>query len=348
MTRIASFGQHVKMPQPMNNSNLQPTALQHCVLGTLRVLFRPIVRLSIAHGVKFQQLAELLKVVSLDVAETDLRAEGRRANASLLSVVTGLHRKDVNRLIRQRDEPEPSAGPSIESQVFTRWMTDAAFLDAHGRPRPLLRTGTPGPQDASFEALARSITSDVHPRAILESLQRLGMIAVDARDRVSLVIDRFVPSTELSQLLAFLRDNNHDHLAASVANAMGRAPPFLEQSLFADGLRAESVARLQERARETWLRLMREFVPLAERMVADDAAGGADAPGSASRVRLGLYFYSDLHAPRGASVVPAPAADVVLQPDATQTGPVGHAGVFAASAGAATAGTPVRPQPIDR
>ena len=159
---------------------VQPSALQRHVLATLRVLFRPIVRLSIAHGVKFQQLSELLKIVSLDVAQADLRAEGRRVNASLLSVVTGLHRKDVNRLSRRRDEPEPPAEPSIESQVFTRWISDAAYLDADGRPRALPRTGVPGATVASFESLARSVTSDVHPRAILDSLLRLGMAAVDS------------------------------------------------------------------------------------------------------------------------------------------------------------------------
>ena len=58
------------------DATLQPTALQRHVLATLRVLLRPIVRLSIAHGVKFQQLSELLKVVLLDVAESDLRVVG--------------------------------------------------------------------------------------------------------------------------------------------------------------------------------------------------------------------------------------------------------------------------------
>ena len=279
------------------DATLQPTALQRHVLATLRVLLRPIVRLSIAHGVKFQQLSELLKVVLLDVAESDLRAEGRRANASLLSVVTGLHRKDVNRLLRQRGEPEPAAEPSIESQVFTRWITDPAYLDAVGRPRPLARIATPGLPDGSFEALARGVTSDVHPRAIFDSLMRLGMVALDERDRVTLLTERFVPSSELAQMLGFVRDNNHDHLAASVANAMGQAPPFLEQSLFADGLRPESAARLQDQAREAWLRLVREFVPVAERMVANDQARAGVAEAS-TRVRIGMYFFSEPRQPR--------------------------------------------------
>lgn len=276
---------------------VQPTALQRHVLATLRVLLRPIVRLSIAHGVKFQQLSELLKIVSLDVAQVDLRAEGRRVNASLLSVVTGLHRKDVNRLSRRRDGPEPPAEPSIESQVFTRWISDPAYLEPGGRPRALPRTSIPGTPAASFESLARSVTSDVHPRAILDSLLRLGMAAVDERDRVTLLVERFVPSNELARMLNFVRDSNHDHLAAAVANVMGQRPPFLEQSLFAEGLSAEAAERLNTLARQEWTRLVRQIAPEVERLEARTAQAGVRAPDAAMRahlrVRLGMYFYAE-------------------------------------------------------
>ena len=271
------------------------SAVQQRVLGTLRVLLRPVVRLSLAHGVKFQQLSELLKVVSLDVAEAELRAEGRRMNASLLSVTTGLHRKDVNRLSQQRGVPEAAAEPSLESQVFTRWITDPAYLDDDARPRPLARaTALDAASASTFESLARGVTSDVHPRAILDSLLRLGMVAITPDDRVELRTERFVPSRELERMLAFMRDSNHDHLAAAVANTLGRSPPFLEQSMFADGLTAESANRLQDQARGAWLRLIRQMVPSAERMVEIDREVLArdDRP-QAMRLRVGMYFYSE-------------------------------------------------------
>lgn len=282
-----------------------PNALQRHVLATLRVLFRPIVRLSLAHGVKFQQMTELLKVVLLDVAQADLRAEGRRVNASLLSVVTGLHRKDVNRLAHGQADAQHPAEPSIEAQVSMRWLTDAAFLDTDGRPRALARTGTAG---ASFETLARGVTSDVHPRAILDALLRLEMVAIDGQDRVVLRTERFAPDSDLAQRLGSIRDHNHDHLAASVANALGRQPPCLEHSLLADGLRPESVARLHDRAQAAWSRLLHEFGPVAEGMVrADrDQAGGA---GRGARVRMGVYFYSEQRPARGAAADPGTPGD---------------------------------------
>ena len=64
-----------------------------------------------------------------------------------------------------------------------------------------------------------------------------------------------------------------------------------------DGLRPESAARLQDQAREAWLRLVREFVPVAERMVANDQARAGVAEAS-TRVRIGMYFFSEPRQPR--------------------------------------------------
>ncbi len=88
-------------------------------------------------------------------------------------------------------------------------------------------------------------------------------------------------------MLQLLADNVGDHLAAATNNLTGNRPSMLEQSVFADKLRAESVAAMNTLARQIWLRafhdLVHEATVLSER---DSGQGGAD-----QRIRIGMYFY---------------------------------------------------------
>jgi hypothetical protein len=62
---------------------------------------------------------------------------------------------------------------------------------------------------------------------------------------------------------------------------------MLEQSVFADDLRPESVAAMNALARQIWLRAFHEIVRGATKLCERDRGqGGAD-----QRVRIGMYFY---------------------------------------------------------
>lgn len=258
------------------------------LLHALRTLLRPIVRLSLSQGVRHQQMVEVLKAVYLDVAHEELsRDGGRPPSASLVSIATGLHRKDVARLSME-SIPQPEDHDAVEARVFTRWLSEPGCLDASGKPRSLPRVATGN--EMSFERLARGVTSDVHPRSVLAALVHLGLAELDTDDHVRLLVERFVPAGDADRMLGFLRDNGHDHLAAAVHNFQGRLPPLLEQSLHAEGLSDASVDRLHTEAREVWARLVRECAPLAERLMARDAARMAAQPELARRVRIGMYF----------------------------------------------------------
>ena len=89
-------------------------------------------------------------------------AAGRKATDSAVSVLSGVHRKDLRAFNARRLAGESAAarGPSLVSQVVTRWMSDPLYVAdgedgalSHGRALP--RTG-PAP---SFEALARAVVN---------------------------------------------------------------------------------------------------------------------------------------------------------------------------------------------
>ena len=95
------------------------------------------------------------------------------------------------------------------------------------------------------------------------------------------------------KMLELLRDNVADHLKAAVANTMGRELPFLEQSIFATGLSADSAQRIHETARARWLGVTQALVPPIRRAIdADEPAIKSKAKVSV-RLRIGMYYFTE-------------------------------------------------------
>ncbi|CAN5216729.1 DUF6502 family protein [soil metagenome] len=256
------------------------------LLAESLALFAPLARLLVANGVAYPQFAQALKQVFLEAARAELAGAQQKVTDSALSLLSGVHRKDVRALMAD-DGQSASRSRALSAEVFTRWIHDDAFRDAAGEPRVLPRTG-PAP---SFEALALSVSKDFHPRAVLDELLRLG-IAEWRGDAVALRATAFVPQRDFTELAYLYGANVRDHLAAGAANlsaaAQGQAPAFLEQSVFADGLTEASVEALASLARSQWSHAFDAMVGTATaRFNADQAAGGSQ------RMRCGIYFYAE-------------------------------------------------------
>jgi hypothetical protein len=263
------------------------SAEQAAMTEALRAVLAPLARLVLERGVPFavvQEQLKLLLVRTADASHVELLPHRR---VSRISTATGINRREVTRLIqvlREGRAESPPARRSLASEVFTRWLTAAAYRDGQGQPLPLSRNG----RSPSFEALAREVTRDVHPRGILDELLRLGLARVDpGSDTVSLVRDLFVPQGDRASMLRFLADNVGDHAAAAVANVLGEGQQHFEQSLCADGLCPDSVAALRQRASAQWQQLLTALAPLLEAQVRHDAG----RPDATRRVRLGLYSF---------------------------------------------------------
>ena len=257
-------------------------ALQHAL-----AVAEPLVRWLLRHGVRYGALASALKHLFVAVARAELTESGAKVTDSALSVMSGVHRKDVRQLASGQQEINAAAAlsPTPASQLFTRWVTDPLFRGTDGRPRRLPRTGLA----PSFESLAREVCTDVHPRTLLEELVRLGL-ATWQGDEVVLQADSFVPAPGRNEAAALLSANVADHLAAAVHNlTRPSSPKFLEQSVYADGLSLASVEALGTLARELWKGDFERMVAEATQKVQlDDALDPALA---AMRMRFGVYYY---------------------------------------------------------
>lgn len=258
-------------------------------------MLAPLARMLVAHGVTYPQLAQALKPVFLQAARAELKDAARPATDSALSLLSGVHRKDVRALAHGDSRSEPTADRTLSfaAEVFTRWATDRRYTDARGRPLPLaLRGNRRGAR--SFEALARSVSTDFHPRAVLDELVRLGLAEIEA-DAVRLKSQAFVPRESFREVAYYIAANVHDHLAAAAANlrratADGHAP-FLEHAVYADELSPESAARLQALARRLWSAGIRRWLKAALAAFEKDRA--LPRAQRNARARFGSYFYAE-------------------------------------------------------
>jgi hypothetical protein len=260
------------------------------VLGALR----PLVRLLVRHGVGYPAFAAALKQTFVDVARQELATRGMPATDSAVTLLSGVHRRDV-REMGKRPARAISSGPpvpaSLAGEVVGRWMADAQWHDARGAPRRLLR----GPGPESFDALVASISRDVRPRALLDELLRLGAVQADEAG-ITLVAGGFAPRQGLAEMLELLAANAHDHLAAAVANVEHEGN-FLEQAVYVDEIGEPSVDVLRRAAAAAWQQAF-ATVMAAARQRFDADARELPAEARRQRARFGVYFFSDRDDPR--------------------------------------------------
>lgn len=230
-------------------------------------LFRPIARLCIARGWRFADVAERLRKAFVDEA---LTGGGAIATDSRIAVMTGLQRRDVARLRATAPEKDWSGAVHPCARLVAIWL-------GQGVPRRIAQSG-PSP---SFDALARQVRQDIHPRTLLDALEDAGTVAV-SDGWVTRLADSYDPLPGSDDQLAYLAANVGDHLAVAVSNVVGTGTAF-ERSVHYRGLSADAIAEL----RVLWSARITDAMAEVNAK-AHDMPDSADGP---HRFRAGAYFF---------------------------------------------------------
>jgi hypothetical protein len=265
---------------------------QRALSDALWAVLRPLARLAVARGVPFGTVEDHLRRAFVLAAREAQREPTAARIVSRISTATGINRRQVTQLLEREAQAQPPARQrSLAAEVFAHWTTARVFRDRRGLPRVLPRQG-PSP---SFEALAHSVTRDVHPRSLLDELVRLGLADHDTEnDTVTLRRDTFVPSGDMVRLLGFLGENVGDHLTAAVDNVLSDAPRHFEQAMFAHELSSPSVDAARAAIRVQWQALIDKMVPMLEDLIDKDTADGRERD---QRLRIGLFSFNEPLAP---------------------------------------------------
>jgi hypothetical protein len=165
--------------------------VRETVLGALRQLLRPLVRILLRHGVSFADYAETSKAVFVEVAESDL---GLSQDIAGMAVVTGLTRKEIGRV---RDELAQGHRPSVANlnrigRILAGWHQDPEFTGPYGIP---LELGVAG-SDPSFAELAKRYAPSSDVVSVLAELRSVGVVADGKNGRVRVLTRSYIPTQE--------------------------------------------------------------------------------------------------------------------------------------------------------
>ncbi len=259
------------------------------VLDAVLRLFKPAARLLLQNGVSYGAFAAALKRVFLAAAQDELKARGMAQTDSAITLLSGVHRRDVRTLLRAAPAADAAARReplSMASEVAARWLTQPPWVGTDQQPRVLARGGA----DDSFDTLVASVSSDIRPRAVLDELKRLG-VADEGDDGVRLLAGSFAPRQGFEEMSWLFADHLHDHLAAAALNLQGQAN-LLEQSVHVDEISEASAAELQRAAVAAWKQLRPAYLRLAQARFDTDARA-ATPEARTHRARFGVYFLID-------------------------------------------------------
>ncbi len=250
------------------------------------MVLRPLARFLIAEQLPLAAVVELLKSCLVEAAERWFALPDKPQSDSRISLITGVHRKDVKRL---RSAKEGRAGKplptSLSARLIADWNALPRFIDAEGRPLPLHRWAASG--SPSIRDLTESAGQEIRPQATVDEWLRQGIVVIDGDNRIRLNQAAFVPDGDLEEKAHFFGRNLGEHIAACAENMSGESPPQLDQAVYYSGLTRESAAQLEHRARELAIAALRDLNREANALQQRDRAR-SDA---FHRIHFGSYFH---------------------------------------------------------
>lgn len=258
----------------------------------IKQLLKPLVGLLLDNGLTYGWLTKVLKVIYVDVAEAEFSLQDKKQTDSRISLLTGVHRKDVRRIRSEgKDAFEPPSSIFLGAQLVAIWTTEPRFLDNLGNPAPLARLPSAAQerQIVSFEQLITLVSKDIRPRAILDEWLRLGTVFINEQDEVCLKVDAFIPAKGFDEKVYYLGKNIHDHMAAARDNVQSEDPPFLERSVYYDLLTDDSVNQLETLSEQKAMEMLRYLNTQARKLQRKDKS----KKNAERRMNFGVYFYRD-------------------------------------------------------
>ena len=263
---------------------------QSAIFNALERVLKPMVRLMLARGVNYVQFTDWLKHVFIETAAETFGDADKGINDSKISVITGVHRKDVKRLRELLAADTSIKVPNNVnwgSQLVSAWLNTPSYCNGD-HPIAIARLKKHG-QEISFEALSESITRDVSSRALLDEMVRLGIVTLSDGDMVELVTMAFIPAKGEEEKAYYMGLGVGDHATAAVNNVLSQQPASFDRLVHYNHFSAQSIEVIEKLSREHGNQLLQIINTEAEMQ---HATSGEQKVNS-KRFTLGVYFYTE-------------------------------------------------------
>lgn len=174
---------------------MRPEDLRQQLKKAYRRLLNPLVRILIRNGITASETCELVRLVFVDAANSqEFQLPGRRLSDTRVAILTGLSRKEVNRLKVEDTTATQGTNLSRVGRVIAGWNQDPEFTGPYGLPLPVPYEDDPEIDAPSFCELVKRHSGDMAPRAMLDELLRTGLVEVDDDGLIRNTGRTYIPS----------------------------------------------------------------------------------------------------------------------------------------------------------
>jgi hypothetical protein len=259
------------------------TALAAAVVRVLRPLVRAVLR----SGMSYKAFNDLVKWVYVDVSMKEFTIPGRKNSKSRVAVLTGLTRREVDRLVRL-EEPKEGTPERYNraARVLSGWSEDPHFKGPDDLPALLLIEGEHG-----FTELVRQYSGNQPYRAVLDELVRVGSVERVGHEHVRLLKAYYEPVSgkqeeEKLNILGIATGDLLETIAYNIRRTDG--PAFYQQEIY----ERVPLSKLPE-LREVIRRHCDQFAVKTDRMLYSQLGLDAQGPVKSTdrRAGVGVYYF---------------------------------------------------------
>lgn len=162
------------------------------LLGAMRQMLRPLVRLLLRNGVSYTEYSETVKTVFVEVAEHDFPPAEPSGLVERISLLSGLSQSEVYAVRKAIAESAPVSNENLNQigGVLAGWHQDPDFTGPYGLPLELPLEGG----SCSLSNLVARYGLGAPPKALLEELIRVNAVARLSTDRYRVLTRSYIPA----------------------------------------------------------------------------------------------------------------------------------------------------------
>ncbi len=174
---------------------MRPEDLRRELKRAYRRLLNPLVRILIRNGITATETCELVRLTFVDAAASDeFQLPGQSQSDTRAAVLTGLSRKEINRLRHEKSVVTEGTNLSRVGRVVAGWNQDPDFTGPYGLPLAVPYKDDPEVDAPSFCELVRRHSGDMAPREMLDELLRTGLAEIDDDGLIRNTGRTYIPS----------------------------------------------------------------------------------------------------------------------------------------------------------
>lgn len=261
------------------------------LLAAYSKLMRPLVRILLRHGVTYAEFSEVVKTVFVTIAAQEFRVPGKKMSKARIAIVTGLTRKEVQRLSLADKDDRFSLRTNLSriGRVLSGWHTDPDFTGPYGMPLEI-RYDSDVSNDATFVRLVQQYSGDMTPRAMLDELLRVGAVVETEQNWFRVIRREYVPQTLAPDFLERVGRGIHDFIHTveeNVERKSGEPGRFERTVRPASGIRREDLPLFDAYVRERCQSLLEDIDNWLEKLEKPDQKRG-DHP---IHTGVGIYHF---------------------------------------------------------